>query len=211
MTTRLEIAFGAGYDDEQTNGAAHTDQVHGLRPHELPELEALVAGASISVEPGGVGVGASGPGVIAVLTIAQDVVADAAALLTVGAGLRALIKRVCAKRRREVAISDPTTLGAVAAAGAPQLREHLIGTYFDSSRIVVGPPDARVGTDDRHIWASAFVADDHAVVIFVAPSGLVLSTVIIPFACYFDGASWVWRGQSDIQQFITNHGGTLAP
>ena len=86
---------------------------------ELSEVStSFVDGAVISVEASSQGKGASGPAIALIVEI-ERLGTDAGSIIVIGSALFELIHRVRPKFNREPIVEDSTTLGALAAAGAP--------------------------------------------------------------------------------------------
>lgn len=184
--------------DEQELAAAL-----GLGPDDLKELTASTAG-DVSLRPGGVGRGAEGPGIAIILSLTDNLVSTVAGLLVLGEALRRVIRKVTAKSEaRRPTITEPRTFGAVAAAGARELSDELIGLEFLGSYPLGEPYSRGVGADDREIWYAAFQhpSEGYVLLIFMSPSGVVLGNAKIPYEAYYTGQNWIWRNNEDISSF----------
>jgi hypothetical protein len=198
-----ELAITFGVDpriDETEAEMVRLDGVPGLQPADLSEIAADLS-VQASVEPSGVGVGASGPGIELILACAS-VPADLLALAQIGAGLWKVIERVRARRHRSVIVSHGPTLAALAASTLPkEAMAAFDGMEYAGCRNLNGgePPDW-VGTDDRHIWAVIFEHPTHGTmgVVFMAPSGLVVGWTVVPHVAYFNGSDYLWRSPEQI-------------
>lgn len=129
---------------------------------------------------GSVGKGAASVGVDLVLHIAEQVLNDGASVFAWGTVLWALNKKVQRHRGRTLAVQDPVTISALAAAACPQNELRLTGAYMSRSICLTGGGEG-MGTDIRDVWASSFVlGNGDVLVLFNSPSGLVLGEVTVP-------------------------------
>jgi len=179
------------------------DGVPGLQPSDLREIEGDLD-VSASVEPGGVGVGASGPGIELILAY-LSIPGDLFALAQIGKGLLKVIDRVRARRARNVVVSHGPTFAALAAASLPaEAAEALDGMEYTGCRnLGGGEPPNWVGTDDRHVWTVVFEHPTNGTmgVVFMAPSGIVLSWTVLPRVAYFNGSDYLWRSPEQIAEW----------
>jgi hypothetical protein len=197
---RLEVIWGV--TEPETDGdVVYLDRVVGFGPTDIEALRGQLAEGRLTVEPGGVGKGASGPGVALVLEVAEHVVNDVAGLIGVGLALRQAIRRISERRGRSPAIANEQALGALAAAEAAN---QLTGArYVHTVPLNVDPG---VGTDERDVWAACFDRWDVGLVhvIFMSPSGLVLGQVRVPAEAFMDGAEYRMRSPQDIERWWSN-------
>lgn len=202
-----EVAVTFGVDprtDEVDEDMVRLDGVPGLQPTDLREIEAEL-GVSASVESGGVGVGASGPGIELVLAYAS-IPGDLIVLAQIGKGVLRAIRRVRARRDRTVVVSHGPTFAALAAASLPpEAAEALEGMRYAGScrNLSGGEPPNWVGTDDRHIWTVVLEHPTNGTMglVFMAPSGTVLGWTVVPHVAYFNGDDYVWRSPQQIAQW----------
>lgn len=200
----LVLTFGVDPGTpEVENGMVRLDGVPGLQPPDLREIE-VDLDVSASVEPGGVGVGASGPGielVIAYLSLPGDLIA----LAHIGKGLRKVIDRVRGRHERPVVVSHGPTFAALAAASLPgAANEALEGMEYAGCRnLNGGEPPNWAGTDDRHVWTVVFEHPTNGTMglVFMAPSGLVLGWTVLPRVAYFNGKDYLWRSPEQIAEW----------
>ena len=175
----FRLTFGL-FRDEYGGAAVELERIVGLQQQDLPDIEAEAAGASLSVEPGSTGKGAAGPGVDIVLHIAEQVGNDGAMLIAWGTALWAVVGKVRSKRSgRTLAVKDPTTIGALAAASFEN-RQSLVGAqWLQPMCLTGGGPD--IGTNAQDVWATTLVRTDGLLqIIFSSPGGLVLGSVVVP-------------------------------
>lgn len=167
-----ELAASEGKDVDFLEAAGFTSEA----------LAAMEAGAPVDLrvtqKEGSVGAGASGYGVTVVLDLLGHV-SDIGGVIALGEFVRRLIAKHL-RERGEPTISDPDTLGAVAAASLvePAMQARLAGCHFAGTVPITAFPSS--GTDARDIWASCFGGDGFAIVIFMSPSGLCLGSVAVP-------------------------------
>ena len=154
-------------------------EVVGFSAGAITEMEGdPAAQVRVSQQEGSVGIGASGYGVTLVFEV-LGTIADVGGLIVFGDFLRRVIDRH-RNDRGTPTISDPGTLGAIAAASVEEaaMRARLVGCRFAGTVPITASPE--VGTDSRDIWASCFDGDGFAIVIFMSPSGLCLGSVTVP-------------------------------
>ncbi len=201
-TSEFRVTLGAMLEEIE-HGVVRLDALVGLGPEDLRTL-GNEAQADISVRQGGVGVGASGPGIELVLAFAS-IPGDLLALIEIGKRIKSVIKKIQGRDKRSVTISDSGTLAAVAAASASDdLLAQLKGTRLMSVRNLSGgePPNWN-GTDTRHLWAVVFEHETqgYAWLLFMSPSGLVLSHCQVPLETYWDGSTYQHRSPEEIAGF----------
>lgn len=175
----FRLTFGL-FPDEYGGDAVELELIIGLQQQDLPDIEAETAGASVSVEPSSTGKGAAGPGVDLVLHIAEQVTNDGASLIAWGTLLWAAVHKVRSKRPgRTLAVKDPTTIGALAAASLDN-SQSLVGAQWLTPVCLTGGGSG-LGTDARDVWATTLESADGLLhIIFSSPSGLVLGSVAVP-------------------------------
>lgn len=170
---------------------------------ELDEAsQSFAGGATISAEVSSQGKGASGPGIAIVVEI-ERFATDTASLIVIGTALLALVRRLRTRFGREPVVEDLTTLGALAAAAAP---EGLTGHRFVATVPVTASPG--VGTNDSDIWASCFKGPDDvgmATVVFMSPSGMCLGVARVPAETYQDGEGEHRRSAEDVRRWWSQH------
>lgn len=201
---RLELRWAtADYVTLPIGEALDAVEVTGMADIELAEAsKSFSGGATISAEVSSQGKGASGPAIAIVVEI-ERFATDTATLIGIGTALFALIRRVRARFSREPVVEDLSTLGALAAAAAP---EGLTGHRFVATVPVTALPG--VGTNDSDIWASCFKGPDDesmATVVFMSPSGLCLGAVKVPAETYRDGDGMHRRNAEDLRRWWSQH------
>jgi len=175
----LRLTFGVPPTDIDGKGALPAPaEVEGLTLADLTELSSGIdAAVRLSTEPSSVGKGASGPGIDLVLHLTEQVLTDGAALFAWGSALWTLIRRIRPQRR--LAVQDPLTIGALAAAAQPMNESRLRGAHLTGTVSLTGG-GVGMGTDARDVWATSFVlANERVLVLFTSPSGLVLGEVTV--------------------------------
>ncbi len=175
----MRLTFGVSPIDFDGVGTPPAPaEVEGLTRADLTELSSGIdAAVRLSTEPGSVGKGASGPGIDLVLHLTEQVLTDGAALFTWGTVLWTLVRRIRPQRR--LAVQDPLTIGALAAAAQPMNESRLRGAHLTGTVCLTGG-GVGMGTDARDVWATSFVLDNEMVlVLFTSPSGLVLGEVTV--------------------------------
>jgi len=165
----LRLTFGVSPTDSDGMGAPPAPaEVEGLTRVDLTELSrGLDAAVRLSTEPGSMGKGASGPGIDLVLHLTEQVLTDGAAAFAWGSVLWTLIRRIRPQRR--LAVQDPLTVGALAAAAQPMNESRLRGAHLTGTVCLTGG-GVGMGTDARNVWATSFVLDNEMVlVLFTRP------------------------------------------
>jgi hypothetical protein len=176
-TFRITVGLSHGECDGVLIDAT---RVPGLPDDDLFELARLLPGAQLSVEPAEVGKGAAGPGATLVVEVLERAMNDGASVLAWGGALLAAIRWLRVRHHKRVNLDEPRTIGAVAAAQHPVLRDQLLGSRFATSVCLTGGGPG-IGTDARDVWASSFVTNDGWVLIlFSSPTGLVLGHAVVP-------------------------------
>jgi hypothetical protein len=197
---RLEVVWGVR-EPETDGDVVYLDRVVGFAPDDVEALRGDLPEGRLTVEPGGVGKGASGPGVALVFEVAEHVVNDTAGLIGIGVALREVILRVSKRRGRRPAIANEAALGALAAAEAAN---QLAGARY--AHTVPLNVDPGVGTDERDVWAACFDVWEEGLVyvIFMSPSGLVLGQVRVPTEAFMDGDKYRMRSPEEIERWWSN-------
>lgn len=175
----LRLTFGISMTDFDAMSAPPAPaEVEGLTRADLAGLSrGLDAAVRLSTERGSVGKGASGPGIDLVLHLTEQVLTDGAAVFAWGSVLRTIVRRIRPQRR--LAVQDPPTIGALAAASQPENEPRLDGAHLTGT-VCLTAGGAGMGTDARDVWATSFVLANEAVlVLFTSPSGLVLGEVTV--------------------------------
>jgi hypothetical protein len=196
-TVRYRLTFNM-LRDEYDGDAVDTEKIEGLRSTDLPALQSALreAGGSgeLTVQPGGVGKGAGGPGVELVLEVAERMFNDGASVLALGAALWALVRRVTSNSSRQLSIQDPDTLGVLAVSATPEARQRLIGSHMMTPTCLTGGGPG-MGTDARDVWVTPVILPTGDVwAVFSSHSGMVLGEVTVP-------AEWTAaRGQLEPDQ-----------
>jgi len=201
---RLELRWAtAEYVTLPIGESLDVVEVTGMADIELAEAsKPFAGGAAISAEVSSQGKGASGPGIAIVVEI-ERFATDTGSLIAIGSALFALVRRLRTRFGREPVVEDLTTLGALAAAAAP---EGLTGHRFVATVPVTASPG--VGTNDSDIWASCFKGPDDegmATVVFVSPSGMCLGTVKVPAETYRNGDGAHRRSAEDLRMWWSQH------
>jgi hypothetical protein len=179
LTMNFRLTF-ALFNDEYGGDLVELERVVGLQEQDLPDIEAEAAGAFVSVEASSTGKGAAGPGVDIVLHVLGHVNNDGASLITWGTVLWAVVHKVRSKRPgRTLAVKDPVTVGALAAASFEN-RQSLVGSqWLEPVCLTGGGPD--IGTNGLDVWATTLVRVDGLLqIIFTSHSGLELGSVVVP-------------------------------
>ncbi|SRR6266540_482705 len=190
----LRVTFSAINDDEV------------LSPEDLAEIELLVPESRPTTEPGEVGVGAAGFGIVVVLQVAEHIVNDLGSWVGLGLALRELIKWRVTKTKRSVTVTDEKTLGAIAASALPSAwLEDLSVTDYQGSQPLFGraPPGPNwIGTDERDMWVATFKRPGDAIFIYLSPTGTVLAYVRVPSQTFYNGVDWVSRTQDEVAELF---------
>jgi hypothetical protein len=208
----LAVTFGVDIRAGEVDiDMVRLDDVSGLQPPDLRDIEEDL-GVTASVQPGGVGVGASGPGIELILAYAS-IPGDLLALVQVGGGVLKVIQRVRKRRERTVVVSHGPTLGALAAASIPtDAVAAMTGMEYAGCRNLNGDePPNWLGTDDRHIWAVVFEHPTNGAmgIVFMAPSGIMLGWTVVPHVAFFNGSDYLSRSPEQIVAWRTRE--SLSP
>lgn len=179
---KLSAVWGVA-EDETDGDRVDLDSLDGLRPADLADLERDLELGPLTVAPGSVGKGASGPGAALIIEVAERVLNDTASLLALGAGLHALIQRVTARRKKPPAILDANALGSLAAHYARDVAGHM--RYVKTVALNV---QEEIGTDELDVWAACFDDSDAGavLVVFLSPTGMWLGQVRVPTELYVE-------------------------
>jgi hypothetical protein len=184
VPVQLRATWGA-FESELENEVVALSHARGFDKASLAQARRELK-ADVSLEPGSVGKGAAGYGISLVVQVAEHVLTDMAALLALGAALRNVIRRVSATRDRAPAVLDEIALAAVA---ADEIADRLAEARWVGTVPITARPG--VGTDDRDVWAVCFSdASGLAIVVFVSPSGAVLSVQDVRPLMWWDGTQW---------------------
>ena len=175
------------------------ESIDGLDRADLAAFVTCLPGAEFSLRSGSVGKGAAGVGATLVVLL-ERALSDGANLVEVGAGLWSIIHAVRKKRGADPTVSDPTTLGALAAAAVePPVRDLIVGCTYEKTVPLTVSYEHWAGTDDRDVWATCFShPDGFVVVIFTSPSGAVLGTTTVPAMFGVQDGEWRERTASEI-------------
>jgi len=173
------------------------EEVVGFRSSDLEEIRGMAPSeVSVSFGPGSVGKGAEALGVT-LLIDTLVVMGGINTLIQFGGYARRVIDWMRDKTGAQPTISDPTTLGAVAAASVEgSMRARLDGSSFLGTVPITASVGA--GTDARDIYAAIFGGEDFAIVIFMSPTGMVLGTVAVPAQMGYEGGEWRERTPEEI-------------
>jgi hypothetical protein len=192
----MTVTWLAQAGTETDGDRVFVDDAEGLRAADLEELRAVTGLDGLSVRDGSVGKGAAGPGIALVFEIGEHVVNDLASLIALGVALRAAIRWVSGRRRRQPAITSPEAMAALAADHA---RDELTGSYY--VKTVPLNVSEGVGTDERDVWAACFDRPQRGTVhiVFLSPSGRVLGHVQVPAELYFDGTDIRRRSDDELR------------
>jgi hypothetical protein len=176
----MEFRLTFGVRGNEYDGDDYSlDPESGLTPETVPSLAEGLTADLLSVGPGSVGKGASGPGIELVLTVAERAMNDGASVAAYGAILWQLVKRVRARQERELAVQDPATIGALALGINERSQEQLRGAHVMPSVCFTGGGPG-MGTDIRDVWATPVVLpDEQVLVIFSSPSGMILGETTV--------------------------------
>lgn len=193
MEYRLTFGLVAG---EYGGGAVELEKIDGIDGDSLGHIALLVPGAEVSVEPSSVGKGAAGPGFDLVIKTVEEALWDGAALITVGAALRSIVRAVRRNRaERRLVVKDRFTAGSIAADSYDN-KVALAGSRYVAT-VMLTRGSLGIGIDERDIWASTFEMLDRCIlVIFSSPSGLTLGSVRIPAA--YDELSSTFKSPEEI-------------
>lgn len=139
-----------------TNTPGIPESIDGLDRADLAAFVTCLPGAEFSLRSGSVGKGAAGVGATLVVLL-ERALSDGANLVEVGAGLWSIIHAVRKKRGADPTVSDPTTLGALAAAAVePPVRDLIVGCTYEKTVPLTVSYEHWAGTDDRDVWATCF-------------------------------------------------------
>lgn len=144
------------------------------------EVHSLDAGASVTIEAGSVGKGASGPAVQFVLHIAEATLNDGASVFAWGTVLWSIVHKVQGWRSRRLDLQDPRIIGLLAAAAYERFRERVVGATMGQTVCLTGGGPT-VGTDLRDVWLTPFMLPSGDVwALFSAIDGGILGEVLVP-------------------------------
>lgn len=199
----VRLTFTATGREEEAGSVVGVGLGPELAWEDLPAISDETS-ATATLRPGGVGVGAAGPGIELVLQYSSEALTTMTGLVFVGEKLHALIRRLRARRGRPT-VKDSQTIAALAATEASRRYDDLAGMQLYDSRMIVGSsPPQWAGTDSRHVWASTFThpTDGYLLVVFVSGSGMLLGFARVPLETYYDGTSWQMRSSEDVERLF---------
>lgn len=189
-----------------SDGMPSIDAFTGLSANELDDLHETMS-AEFSLRRGSLGYGESTSGIELAITIAS-IPANLVGLAATGIAIKSVIEKIQNRRKRKIAITDPSTLAAIGAASLKhEVLDKLTGAKLVSVHNLIGgdPPYYGTiwGTDARHVWAVTFeqTMEGCAFIIFMSPTGLVLGHTEVPLEAYFDGTSYHERTPEDLAQY----------
>lgn len=179
----LRLQFSVTDEDEFDFASPGSATFVGLAPDDVEAMAAEVRQqdptATVSVELGSAGKGASGPAVQVILHLGETVLNDGASAFAWGTVLWNVVKRVQEHYGRRLKAQDPEAVGLLAAGARETNALSLVGARVREAVCLTSSPGMGAGIGD--VWMTPIVLPSGDVrAIFSSSDGTVLSDFTVP-------------------------------